>query len=84
MTDTDRDRALARRGRIVALVIAGAGLAAILAPYIVTVAGLAPRFEFLIYLAAMAAFLWAIVVTWQIRRARQDRSRQDQSGRDDR
>ncbi len=55
---------------MVALVIAGAGLAAILAPYIVTWTGLAPRFEFLIYLAAMAAFLWALVVTWQIWRAR--------------
>lgn len=84
MTDADRDRALARRGRMVALVIAGAGLAAILAPYIVSVTGLAPRFEFLIYLAAMAAFLWAIVVTWQIRRARQGETRQDRAGRDDR
>jgi len=64
------ERALARRGRIVALVIAGAGLAAILAPYIVSAIGLAPRYEFLIYLAAMAAFLWALVVTWQIWQAR--------------
>jgi len=64
------ERALARRGRIVALVIAGAGLAAILAPYIVRAIGLAPRYEFLIYLAAMAAFLWALVVTWQIWQAR--------------
>ena len=84
MTDADRDRALARRGRMVALVIAGAGLAAILTPYIVSLTGLAPRFEFLIYLAAMAAFLWAIVVTWQIRRARQGETRQDRAGRDDR
>jgi MFS family permease len=79
MTDHDRDRLLARRGRMVALVIAGAGLAAILAPYIVSVTGLAARFEFLIYLAAMAAFLWAFVVTWQIWRARRD-----EAGRDDR
>jgi hypothetical protein len=67
---TDHDRNIARRGRMVALVIAGAGLAAILAPYIVAWTGLAPRFEFLIYFAAMAAFFWALVVTWQIWRAR--------------
>jgi hypothetical protein len=66
----DRDRALARRGRMVALVIAGAGLAAIFAPYIVSMTGLAPRFEFLIYLGSMAAFLWALIVTWQIWQAR--------------
>ncbi|MEM0936650.1 MAG: DUF5337 domain-containing protein [Pseudomonadota bacterium] len=66
----EHDRQIAKRGRMVALVIATAGLAAIFAPYIVTGLGLAPRFEFLIYLAAMAAFLWAIVVTWQIWRAR--------------
>lgn len=69
MSDT-RDGEIARRGRIVALVIAGAGLAALLAPYIVQWTGLAPRFEFLVYFAAMAAFLWALVVTWQIWRAR--------------
>jgi len=66
-----RDRALARRGRLVALVIAGAGLAALFAPYIVTWTGLPLRYEFLIYFAAMAAFLWALFATWQIWRARQ-------------
>lgn len=66
----DRDSALARRGRVVALVIAGAGLAAILAPWIVTTLGLPVRYEFLIYFAALAGFVWALVVIYQIWRAR--------------
>ena len=57
---------------MVALVIAAAGLAAILAPYIIAWTGLPLRTEFLIYLAAMAAFIWALVATWQIWRARDD------------
>lgn len=68
----DRDEALARRGRIVALVIALAGIAAVLAPAIVTATGLPARYEFLIYLGAMAAFVWALVATVGIWRARQD------------
>ena len=66
MPDEAKARALARKGRMVALVIAAAGLAAILAPYIVRWTGLPLRYEFLIYLAAMAAFVWAMVATWQI------------------
>ena len=72
MADEAKARALARRGRMVALVIAAAGLATILAPYIVSWTGLPLRYEFLIYLAAMAAFIWALVATWQIWRARDD------------
>ncbi|KPQ09005.1 MAG: hypothetical protein HLUCCA09_02150 [Rhodobacteraceae bacterium HLUCCA09] len=64
----DAERARRRKGRMVALVIAGAGLAAILAPYLVAWTGLPLRFEFLIYLAAMAAFLWALVVSLQLLR----------------
>ncbi|MFP4273942.1 MAG: DUF5337 family protein [Paracoccaceae bacterium] len=66
----DRDRRIARQGRIVALVIAGAGLAAILAPWIVSAAGLPVRFEMLIYLATMGAFLWALVVAARLWRSR--------------
>ncbi|KQI68515.1 hypothetical protein SAMN05428995_103428 [Loktanella sp. DSM 29012] len=55
-----------RQGRIAALVIAGAGLLAILAPWLVAVTGLAPRFEILFYLISLAAFIWSLVVTVRI------------------
>lgn len=66
----DQDAALARKGRIAALVIAAGGLLAIFAPVIVQRTGLPQRFEFLFYLFALAAFLWAMVVTYQIWRKR--------------
>ena len=68
--DRARDAALARKGRIVAVVIASAGLVALLAPWITVRFGLPARYEMLFYLASMAAFAWAIVVTYQIWRAR--------------
>ena len=67
---SERDEALARQGRIVALVIAAGGLLAIFAPQIVSALGLPFRFEILLYLFALAAFVWAIVVTYQIWRKR--------------
>ena len=71
MSDRDaRDRALQRQGRVVAIVIASAGLLAILAHRIVELTGLPANFEFLFYLASMAAFLWSFVVTYQIWRKR--------------
>ncbi|MEE4119184.1 MAG: DUF5337 family protein [Paracoccaceae bacterium] len=73
-TDSEaKERARRRKGRMVALVIAGAGLAAILAPYLVARAGLPFRFEFLIYLAAMAAFVWALVLSLQLWRDKDGR-----------
>ena len=60
------DEAIAKQGRTAALVIAGAGILSILAPTVVSVLGLAPRFEILIYLFALAAFFWSLVVTFQI------------------
>lgn len=68
----DRDVVFARKGRAAALVIASAGLAAILAPWIVAVTGLPARFEMLIYFAALGAFVWALVVTYQLWRMRQE------------
>ena len=56
------DEARMRQGRIVALVIAGAGVLAILAPWLVQVLSLQPRFEFLFYLASLGAFVWALIV----------------------
>lgn len=68
--DQERARARARKGRMVALVIAAAALATVFAPYLVAWAGLPLRYEFLVYLAAMAALVWALAVTWQIWRDR--------------
>ncbi|WP_238367082.1 DUF5337 domain-containing protein [Mesobacterium pallidum] len=68
----NKDQQQARQGRVVAVVIAIGGLLAILAPWLVQVFGLAPRFEMLFYLASMAAFVWALVVAIGIWRKRQD------------
>ena len=60
------DPKLARQGRIAALVIAGAALLSIFAPVIVSGLGLAQRYEILILLFALAAFIWALVVALRI------------------
>ncbi len=69
---TEHDKAFARKGRTTGLVIAGGGLAAILAPVIVQGFGLQPRFEMLIYFGSLAAFVWAMVNIYQLWRMRQD------------
>jgi|GEM_PF-6357649 len=61
---------MARKGRIVALVIAAGGLFAILAPLFVSVFGLEQRFEMLFYFGSLAAFVWALVNSFQLWRAR--------------
>lgn len=63
---TDPDQQMARQGRIAALVMAAAGLLAILAPAIIQSLGLTIRHEILLYLVSLAAFFWALVVTFQI------------------
>lgn len=55
-----------REGRTIAITIAIAGLLSILAPDIVTTLGLEPRYEILLYLFSLAAFFWALVVTWKL------------------
>lgn len=60
------DPQIARTGRIAALVIAGAGLLAILAPVIPPLFGLPQRYEILIYLVSMAAFIWSLFVAFQM------------------
>lgn len=60
------DDQTARQGRLVAITIAVAALASVAAPWIVSVLGLAPRFEILIYLFSLAAFIWSLVVTWRL------------------
>lgn len=67
---TPKDQALSRKGRMVAIVIAVTMLVWMAAQFIGGQLGLAPRFAFLFDLAALAAFFWALVVTYQIWRAR--------------
>lgn len=55
------DQDIARKGRLIALVIAAGGLLAIFAPLIVTLFGLEARFEMLFLLISLAAFIWALV-----------------------
>ncbi|MBU0778627.1 DUF5337 domain-containing protein [Loktanella salsilacus] len=56
----------ARQGRIAAVVIALAGVLAMLAPWIVAQTGIAPKYEILMYLVSMAAFIWSLAVTLKI------------------
>ena len=67
-----RDQHLARQARLVALVIAGTMVAWIGAQWLGGQLGWQTRFVFLFDLAALAAFFWALVVTYRIWRARQD------------
>ncbi|SNS80612.1 DUF5337 domain-containing protein [Tropicimonas sediminicola] len=66
----DNDSAFARQGRIVALVIAAAGLLAIFAPVLVQLTGLPARYEMLFYFASLAAFFWALVAALRMWRGR--------------
>ena len=68
----EEDRQLARQARMVALVIAGTMLAWIGAQWLGPRLGLAGRYAFLFDLAALAAFFWALVVTYQIWRKRRE------------
>ena len=66
----DKDQALARQGRIAALVVAGAMLIWLAAQWIGPAMGLSQRYALLVDFAALAAFVWAFIVAMQIRRAR--------------
>ncbi|MCL4187340.1 MAG: DUF5337 family protein [Rhodobacteraceae bacterium] len=68
----DPDRAMAAQARLAALVMAGAMLAWMAAQWLGGRMGWEPRFVFLFDLAALAAFFWALVVTWRVWRRRQD------------
>ncbi|MCB5409836.1 DUF5337 domain-containing protein [Pseudogemmobacter faecipullorum] len=59
-----------RQARLAAFVIAGTMLLWILVQLIGAEMGWPPRYVFLADLAAIAAFVWALVVIWQIWRAR--------------
>ena len=66
-----QNRALAAKGRMVSLVIAGTMVLWLLVQFwIGPMLELTARFVVLIDLMAMAALLWALIVSLQIRRAR--------------
>lgn len=66
----DKQMVLARRARFVGLVMAGTMVLWMGAQFIGGQLGLPSRFVFLFDLAALAAFLWALIVTYQIWRLR--------------
>jgi Family of unknown function (DUF5337) len=67
---TPADMATARQARLVAIVFVVTILGWMLAQLIGAQAGLDPRFAFLFDLAALAAFIWGLIVTYQIWRKR--------------
>ncbi|OUS22062.1 hypothetical protein A9Q95_03220 [Rhodobacterales bacterium 59_46_T64] len=68
---SNQEQQLARKGRIVALVIAGTMLLWMGAQVLAAKLGWEARFLFLFDFAAIAAFIWVFVVIYQIWRARQ-------------
>ena len=70
--NSETEKALGRQGRIVSLVIAGTMILWIAAQWIGGKLGLPDRYAFLIDLFALAGFLWALIVTWQIWRKRRE------------
>lgn len=63
---TEQDRSDARESRIVALVIAATVLLWLGAQWLGGRMGWDASYVFLADLAAIAAFIWALVVTWRI------------------
>ncbi len=68
----EQDRALARQGRLVALVIAATVILWLAAQWLGGWLGLPVRYVFLFDLAALAGFVWALFATWQIWRRRRE------------
>ncbi len=60
----------AQQARLVAIVLAATILLCVGAQWLGGKLGLEPRFVFLFELAAIAAFVWAMLVTYQIWRGR--------------
>ncbi len=68
----DQEQALARKSRMVAVVITVAMVLWMGAQWIGGQMGMNPKFAFLFDLAALAAFFWTMIVTYQIWRTRRD------------
>ena len=67
---SEQDKALARQARTVAFVLAGTMILWMGASFLGGRLGWETRFAFLFDLAAIAAFIWALVVTYGIWRKR--------------
>lgn len=67
----DKEALLAKKARMVSLVIAGTMLLWIGAQWIGSKLGITTRYSLLLDLMALAAFVWALVVIYQIWRSRQ-------------
>jgi len=61
-----RDQTLAREARLVAVVIAVTMVLWVGLQWLGGQLGWDPSYAFLVDLAALAAFIWALVVTWRI------------------
>lgn len=68
----DKERALGVQARLAATVMAGTMLLWMAAQWLGGQMGWQARYVFLFDFAALAAFFWALVVTWRIWRARSD------------
>lgn len=76
MGNTHQDQQTARKGRMLALVVAGTMLIWMAAQWVGPRLGLPVRYVFLFDFAALAAFVWAIIVALQIwRSSRHDNER---------
>ncbi|WP_435138003.1 DUF5337 domain-containing protein [Pseudopelagicola sp. nBUS_19] len=71
MNTEQQDHLLARKARVIALIIAGTIVFWIVAQLIAKQVGLPGRYAFLFDFAAIAALIWALVNIYQIWRARQ-------------
>ena len=69
--DEEQELKITRQGRVVSLVIAGAMLFWIAVQWLGPEIGLSARFAVLIDLGVLAAFFWALFVSFQMWRKRQ-------------
>jgi len=69
---TDEERALSVQARLAATVMAGTMLLWMAVQWLGGRLGWEARYVFLFDFAALAAFFWALVVTWRIWRSRRD------------
>lgn len=69
-TPTEDGRRAARKARSVAIVLVATAALWMSAQLLGSLLGLPPRYVFLFDFAALAAFFWALVVTFQLWRAR--------------
>lgn len=70
---SEQDQKQRRAGRVVSLVIAGAMILWLAAQWLGPQLGLPGRYALLIDFAAIGALVWALVVTLQLWRKRQDK-----------